>query len=147
MQQMGTRNTKHLLLKYYMIAAVLAFLILVLIIYVIFGSMGKSNSGYALGISHEIKWQFATQFLLSLIIAYFLGSATANALVKGQSGIYVGIKSLLICWSAPCLLVALISGFNDVSLNFLLINGLIVIMPSIVIGPIVGLALKNQLLK
>ena len=139
---MGTWNTKHLFLKYYLIAVVLAFLIIVMITYVILGSMGKSNSGYALGISHEIKWLFATQFLLSFTIAYFLGSATEKALVKGQSGIYVGVKSLLICWSAPWLLIALISGFNDVSFNFLLINGLIALIPSIVIGPIVGLALK-----
>ena len=113
--------------------------------------MGESGSGYSQAIGITIDpadmSMIGLQIFCSLAVAYFIGPMTVNAISQGQSGIYVGIKSLLTCWTAPWILLNLIAAIPDLSRNFMLINGMVAIIPAVVIGPIVGRAMKKKIMK
>ncbi|WPR76149.1 hypothetical protein [Algoriphagus sp. NG3] len=111
--------------------------------------MGESGSGFALGIaiSPVEKSMIVLQILSSIAIAYFIGPMVVNAIKQGESGTYVGVTSLLICWTAPCILLTLIAAMPDLSWNILLVTGLVAIIPALILGPIVGWAMKRKIVK
>ncbi|MCE7057550.1 hypothetical protein LZF95_22910 [Algoriphagus sp. AGSA1] len=147
---MKPENTKSnfFFLKYLLITGgVTAIGIILLTAIVLMFIMGESGSGFALGlaISPVEKSMVVLQILGSIAIAYFIGPMAVNAIGKGKNGIYVGIKSLLICWTAPWILLTLIAFLPDLSWNVLLINGLFGLVPALMLGPIVGWAMKRRI--
>ena len=107
--------------------------------------MGEYGSGFAVGVTiNPTKISIlGLQILCSLAIAYFIGPMTVKAINQGQRGTSVGIKSLLICWTTPWILMNLIVAIPDLAWDMMLINGIVAIIPAMIIGPIVGRAMKK----
>ena len=142
-------NTNFLFIKYLLITGTVAIITIVLLILIMVGTIGESSSGLAIGFAIETMQIFMICLLIfcSLAIAYFIGPMTVNAISQGQSGIYIGLKSLLICWTAPWLLLSILAALPDLSWNFMLFNAIVAFIPALVIGPIVGLILKKKIMK
>lgn len=142
-------KSKLLLLKYLLITGTVSALGIILLSAIMLLIIGESNRGYAIGmaIGPKEKSMMALQIISTLSIAYFIGPRTVNAIHQGQSGTYVGIESLFICWTAPWILLTLIFAIPNISWEVILINGIIAIIPALVIGPLVGRVLKKKIMK
>ncbi|MDR7130046.1 hypothetical protein J2X69_002393 [Algoriphagus sp. 4150] len=141
-------KSKLLLIKCLLITGAGAAIGIILLILIISVIMGESGRGYAIGLAIDPveKAMIGLQLLSSLAIAYFIGPMTVDAIRQGQSGTYVGIKSLLICWTAPWILLTLVIAALDLSWSwdFMLVNGMAAIIPALIIGPLVGRAIKKK---
>ncbi|MEB2777915.1 hypothetical protein SYJ56_21555 [Algoriphagus sp. D3-2-R+10] len=142
-------KSKLLLIKYLLITGAVAAIGIILLIVIVLTILGESGSGFALGLAIDPvgKSMIGLQILSSIAIAYFIGPMAVNAISQGQSGPYVGIKSLLICWTAPWILLTLIAAIQDLSWNFMLINGIVAFIPAVIIGPLVGRAMRKKIMK
>ncbi|WBL41735.1 hypothetical protein PBT90_13330 [Algoriphagus halophytocola] len=142
-------NSRLLLLKYLLITGTVTIIAIVLLILIMVGTIGESSSGLAIGFAIEPMQIFMVGLLIfcSLTIAYFIGSFAFNAINQGQNGAYVGFKSLLICWSVPCVFRSLLAAIPDLTWGVLLGSGIIAIVPAVLLGPILGLAMKKEIVK
>ena len=142
-------NSKLLLLKYLMITGAVAITAMALVILIIVMGLGESDSGYALGFAIEPAQLVLIGLLIfcSLAIAYFMGPNSVHAICEGQTGVFVGVKSLLACWTAPCIILALFSAMPDLSWGVLTSSVILAIAPALVLGPIVGFAMKKEIAK
>ncbi|SFT90304.1 hypothetical protein SAMN04489724_2681 [Algoriphagus locisalis] len=143
------RNSKLLLIKNLLITGIVAIIAIVLLILIMVGTIGESSSGLAIGFAIEPIQLLMIGLLIfcSLSIAYFIGPQSVLAIIQGQNGAYVGIKSLLICWSTPCVFIILLASLPDLTWSILISGGIIAIVPAVLLGPIVGLAMKKEIVK
>lgn len=143
------RKSRFLFMKYLLIAMVLMAVIIILATLTMVTLLGNSGSGYAVGVSADPKALsiLGLQLLSSMVIAYFVAPGTVKAIREGQKWVYVGIKSLLICWAAPWIVIALIASISDLSWDAIVFIAVALVIPSLLVGPIVGRALKKKIAK
>ncbi len=137
-----------LFIKYLIIAGTVATIGIALAILVLLMITRQSSSGYAIGLAikpTEVSL-VVIQILVSLVIAYFIGPKTVQDINEGKSGIWIGGKSLLISWSAPWMFLTILFALQHLSWDYLLLNGIIALIPAFVIGPVIGQLIKRKLL-
>lgn len=100
-------NTNFLFIKYLLITGTLAIITIVLLILILVGTNGESSGGLAMGFAIEPMQIFVIGLLIfcSLTTAYFIGPHAAQAISQGRNGLFIGVISLLVCWTVPCLLI------------------------------------------
>ncbi|RAI84374.1 hypothetical protein [Algoriphagus yeomjeoni] len=140
-------NLKFLLLKYLLITGTVTIIAIVLLILIMVGTIGESSGGLAIGLAIEPVEIFMIGLLIfcSLSIAYFIGPHAVQAISQGRNGVFIGVKSLIICWSAPCLLFSSLAALPELTWGILLSGGIVAIIPAMIIGPIVGLAMRRKI--
>ena len=143
------RESRFLLIKYLLITVVLIAVVIILATLSMATFLGNSGSGYSIGMSVDpnVLSILGLQLLSTIVIAYFIGPLIVNSIKEGQNWAYAGIKSILICWATPWILTNLIATIPDLSWDIMLINGIVAIIPAVIIGPIVGRALKKKIIK
>ncbi|UZD24369.1 hypothetical protein [Algoriphagus halophytocola] len=142
-------NTNFLFVKYLLITGTVAIIAIVLLVLIMVGTIGESRSGLAIGFAIEPVQIFMIGLLIfcSLAIAYVIGPYAVQAIGQGKNGAFVGIKSMMSCWTVPCIVITLLAAIPDLTWGVLVGSGIIAVVPALLLGPIVGFAMKKEIVK